>query len=187
MEERAILRMLFLILGWTAGRLSLNQNVPQVILFATLTTMPSAVPVVSLSSFLNLLSSFASVLDEPGLRAARGDECVRVIIEGLLRLDTSSLSDPGVETLREHVHTYMSARRLEKELFAEGENQAQWLDVSTRFFLKRGRLSLTSLWFSAPRAPRFCLHVDRIEWYRGVSPGFRRDPERLFDPDPGAF
>lgn len=130
--------------------MSLNQNVPQVILFATLTTMPSAVPVVSLSSFLNLLSSFASVLDEPGLRAARGDECVRVIIEGLLRLDTSSLSDPGVETLREHVHTYMSARRLEKELFAEGENQAQWLDVSTRFFLKRGRLSLTSLWFSAP-------------------------------------
>ncbi|GAA5986795.1 hypothetical protein JCM10908_000901 [Rhodotorula pacifica] len=99
-----------------------------VILFATLTTMPSSAPVVTLSSLISLLNSFVSMLDEPGLKATRGDECVRIVIEALLRLDSVALSEPGVELLREGVETYISSRRIEKELFADGENQAQWLD-----------------------------------------------------------
>lgn len=99
-----------------------------VILFATLTTMPPSVPVVTVSSLLSLLNSFVSVLDEPGLKATRGDECVRIIIEALLRLDSTALSEPAVEMLREGIEGYVSSRRIEKELFADGENQAQWLD-----------------------------------------------------------
>lgn len=93
-----------------------------------------------MSSLLSLLNSFVSVLDEPGLKATRGDECVRIVIEALLRLDSAALSKPAVEMLREGIEGYVSSRRIEKELFADGENQAQWLDVSWRILL----LSLTA-------------------------------------------
>jgi len=97
--------------------------------------MPPSVPVVTVSSLLSLLNSFVSVLDEPGLKATRGDECVRIIIEALLRLDSTALSEPAVEMLREGIEGYVSSRRIEKELFADGENQAQWLDVSWQVLL----------------------------------------------------
>lgn len=97
--------------------------------------MPPSAPVVTVSSLLSLLNSFVSVLDEPGLKATRGDECVRIIIEALLRLDSTALSEPAVEMLREGIEGYVSSRRIEKELFADGENQAQWLDVSWQILL----------------------------------------------------
>ena len=87
--------------------------------------MPPSAPVVTVSSLLSLLNSFVSVLDEPGLKATRGDECVRIIIEALLRLDSTALSEPAVEMLREGIEGYVSSRRIEKELFADGENQAR--------------------------------------------------------------
>lgn len=91
--------------------------------------MPPASPVVSASSLVNLLASFVSVLDEPGLRAARGDECVRIIVEALLRLDENALAESGVETLRDGVQSYLSSRRIEKDLFADESTKAQWQDV----------------------------------------------------------
>ena len=75
------------------------------------------------------------MLDEPGLKVTRGDECVRIVIEALLRLDSAALSEPAVEMLREGIEGYVSSRRIEKELFADGENQAQWLDVSSQILL----------------------------------------------------
>ncbi|EGU12551.1 hypothetical protein RTG_01084 [Rhodotorula toruloides ATCC 204091] len=99
-----------------------------VTLFSYLTTVPPASPVISASSLVNLLASFVSVLDEPGLRAARGDECVRIIVEALLRLDENALAEPGVDTLRDGVQAYLSSRRIEKDLFADEATKAQWQD-----------------------------------------------------------
>ncbi|GAA5893972.1 hypothetical protein JCM8208_001295 [Rhodotorula glutinis] len=99
-----------------------------VILFAHLTRLPASSPVISTSSLVNLLTSFVAVLDEPGLRASRGDECARIIVEALLRLDASTLADPSIDTLRDGVQAYLSSRRIVRELFAEREHQAQWND-----------------------------------------------------------
>ncbi|BGO90576.1 hypothetical protein NBRC10512_005296 [Rhodotorula toruloides] len=99
-----------------------------VTLFSYLTTMPPASPVISASSLVNLLASFISVLDEPGLRAARGDECVRIIVEALLRFDENALAEPGVDTLRDGVQSYLSSRRIEKDLFADEATKVQWQD-----------------------------------------------------------
>ncbi|GAA5864299.1 hypothetical protein JCM1840_006735 [Sporobolomyces johnsonii] len=98
-----------------------------VTLFAQLTLLPPSAPLIASTSLTTLLTSFVSVLDEPGLRAARGDECVRIIVEALLRLDGAT-EGSGVETLREGVHNYLGARRIEKELFADEETKGQWAD-----------------------------------------------------------
>lgn len=100
----------------------------QVILFAHLTRLPASSPVISTSSLVNLLTSFVAVLDEPGLRASRGDECARIIVEALLRLDAATLADPTIDTLRDGVQAYLSSRRIERELFADREHQSQWND-----------------------------------------------------------
>lgn len=75
-----------------------------------------------------LLSSFVAVLDEPGLRAARGDECVRIIVESLLRLGRDGSA--GTEALRDGVQVYLAARKLEKDLFSDADNASQYEDVS---------------------------------------------------------
>ncbi|GAA6014699.1 hypothetical protein JCM10207_006907 [Rhodosporidiobolus poonsookiae] len=100
-----------------------------VTLFTLLTSLPPSSPIVSASSLITLLSSFVAVLDEPGLRAARGDECVRIIVEALLRLDTSLVdADSGLNTLRDGVQGYLASRRVERELFADEETKGQWQD-----------------------------------------------------------
>ncbi|GAA5821849.1 hypothetical protein JCM11251_004742 [Rhodosporidiobolus azoricus] len=100
-----------------------------VALFATLTSLPPSAPLVSLSSLITLLTSFVSVLDEPGLRAARGDECVRIIVEALLRIDAEALAaEGGVDTLRDGAQGYLESRRVEKAVFADEENREQWQD-----------------------------------------------------------
>lgn len=97
----------------------------KIFLFALLTRTPEASPLVSLQSLLSLLSSFAAVLDEPGLRATRGDECVKIVAETLLRLGDVQ----GTEPLRDSLQSYMTARRIDKEIFADVESQAQYEDV----------------------------------------------------------
>ncbi|GAA5937525.1 hypothetical protein JCM10213_007267 [Rhodosporidiobolus nylandii] len=100
-----------------------------VVLFAHLTALPPSSPLLSVSSLLTLLTSFVSVLDEPGLRAARGDECVRIIVEALLRLDATAVAgDVGIDTLRDGVQGYLASRRIERELFADEETKGQWQD-----------------------------------------------------------
>ncbi|GAA6063502.1 hypothetical protein JCM10212_004764 [Sporobolomyces blumeae] len=99
-----------------------------VTLFAQLTALPTHAPLVAVSSLMTLLTSFLSVLDEPGLRAARGDECVRIIVEALLRTDGSDAESSGVETLKTGVQNYMAGRRIEKDVFADEETKAQWVD-----------------------------------------------------------
>ncbi|GAA5895142.1 hypothetical protein JCM6882_008291 [Rhodosporidiobolus microsporus] len=100
-----------------------------VVLFAHLTALPPSAPLVSLPSLITLLASFLSVLDEPGLRAARGDDCVRVIVEALLRVEADKLAgESGVDTLRDGVQGYLGSRRVEREVFADEENREQWQD-----------------------------------------------------------
>ncbi|GAA5870142.1 hypothetical protein JCM8547_006899 [Rhodosporidiobolus lusitaniae] len=100
-----------------------------VVLFAHLTFLPASSPLISVSSLITLLTSFVSVLDEPGLRAARGDECVRIIVEALLRLDSAAIAgEVGIDTLRDGVQGYLSSRRIEMELFADEETKGQWQD-----------------------------------------------------------
>lgn len=106
----------------------------QVLLFAHLTQVPTPTPLVSLSSLNTLLSSFISVVDEPGLRAARGDECVRIVVEALLRLGPGA---EETESLRDGMQSYLAARRLDTELFADAETSGQykdasWVDLSDR-------------------------------------------------------
>lgn len=98
----------------------------QVLLFATLSTLDR--PLVSPSSLTTLLASFLAVLDEPGLRASRGDTCVRIVVEALLRIGGGDGSE--AESLRAGVEAYASGRRVEKELFGEGETGGQFDDVS---------------------------------------------------------
>lgn len=120
----------------------------QVLLFAHLARLPtpssSSSPLISPSSLTTLLASFISVLDEPGLRASRGDECLRIVVEALLRLgpapaapegeapadDAEGGGEEGQERLREGVQSYLSARRVERELFGDRDSADQWEDVS---------------------------------------------------------
>lgn len=69
-------------------------------------------------------------MDEPGLRAARGDECARIIVEGLLRLGRDGSS--GTEALRDSVQVYLAARKIEKDIFGDAENSGQFEDVGFR-------------------------------------------------------
>ncbi|KAK4055782.1 Nuclear cap-binding protein subunit 1 [Microbotryomycetes sp. JL201] len=95
-----------------------------VFFFAHLTSAPKSAPLVTLSSLLALLSSFAAVLDEPGLRAARGDECVRIVAETILRLGNVE----GTDALKDSLQSYISARKIDKELFAAPGCQEQYED-----------------------------------------------------------
>lgn len=99
----------------------------QVLLFAHLASIPTSAPLISSTSLTTLLTSFVAVLDEPGLRAARGDECVRIIVEALLRLGGGAV---GTETLRDGVQSYLAGRRVEKELFGDADTSGQFEDVS---------------------------------------------------------
>lgn len=83
-------------------------------------------PLVSTSSFIALLSSFAAVLDEPGLLASRGDENVRIIVEGLLRLGPDAV---GTEPIRKTVQNYISTRKIGLSLFGDVESAGQFEDV----------------------------------------------------------
>ena len=80
-------------IGGDMGYRQLTQQV-QIVLFTSLTSLPSTTaPLVSSASLIVLLTSFTAVLSEPGLRAARGDECVRVVVEAMLRMSTTSETD----------------------------------------------------------------------------------------------
>lgn len=86
-------------------------------------------PIISSSSVITLLTTFAAVFDEPGLRASRGDDCVRIVVESLLRL--GGTHGEGTEGLRGAVQTYLATRRVEEELFGEGDAGSQYEDVSS--------------------------------------------------------
>lgn len=110
------------------------RDLPQVTLFAQLTSIPLSAPLVAPTSLMTLLSSFLSVLDEPGLRLSRGDECVRIIVEALLRLEGGDegafQAAGGLETLKEGIQGYVDARKVGKDAFADEETKEQWVDVS---------------------------------------------------------
>ncbi|GAA5880762.1 hypothetical protein JCM16303_004343 [Sporobolomyces ruberrimus] len=104
-----------------------------VTLFAQLTSIPLSAPLVAPTSLMTLLSSFLSVLDEPGLRLSRGDECVRIIVEALLRLEGGDegafQAAGGLETLKEGIQGYVDARKVGKDAFADEETKEQWVDT----------------------------------------------------------
>ncbi|KAK4056523.1 Nuclear cap-binding protein subunit 1 [Microbotryomycetes sp. JL221] len=95
-----------------------------ILLFAHLTRAPAGSPLVDLSSLISVLRSFAVVLDEPGLRAARGDECVRIIAETILRLGEVE----GLDSLKDSLQSYLSARQIDKNVFAAEGAQDQFED-----------------------------------------------------------
>lgn len=99
-------------------------------MFAHLSSIPTGPPLIDPTSFATLLSSFVAVLDEPGLRAARGDECVRIIVEALLRLPRDAV---GTESLRDGVQTYLAGRKFDRELFGDANIVGQYEDVSQTF------------------------------------------------------
>lgn len=112
---------------WRSVRFSLH-------LFAHLASLPK--PLVDPQSLLSLLrDSFVSVLEnEPGLRAERGDELVRVVLETLLRLAPSGsggLDADSLEGIKSGIQGYMASRQLDTAFLASGTgNEAQWVDVS---------------------------------------------------------
>ena len=106
----------------------------QLHLFAHLASLPR--PLVDASSLLTLLhASFILPLEnEPGLRAERGDELVRVVLETLLRLSPGTgvmqAGNETLESIRTGVQTYMSARQVDRHfLGGESGNAEQWIDV----------------------------------------------------------
>ena len=106
----------------------------QLHLFAHLASLPR--PLVDASSLLTLLhASFLLPLEnEPGLRAERGDELVRVVLETVLRLSPATgvmqAGNETLESIRTGVQTYMSARQVDRQfLGGESGNAEQWIDV----------------------------------------------------------
>ncbi|KAK4700512.1 nuclear cap-binding protein subunit 1, partial [Phenoliferia sp. Uapishka_3] len=87
-----------------------------ILLFTSLTSLPStSSPLVSSASLIVLLTSFTAVLSEPGLRASRGDECVRVVVESMLRMEPSESGE--TDGLKDSVQSYLAARRIDREVF----------------------------------------------------------------------
>jgi len=84
-------------------------------LFALLASLPR--PLIQPKSLLELLSlSFLNALDnEPGLRAERGDEVARVVLETLLRLDLANnggeMGD-AVNSIKQSLQNYLSSRNV---------------------------------------------------------------------------
>jgi 2-phospho-L-lactate transferase/gluconeogenesis factor (CofD/UPF0052 family) len=69
-------------------------------------------------------------LDEPGVRAIRGDEAVRVIVEALLRTQGESVDESQVEPIIDAIKSYLSGRKLDRALFADEKLHEQFEDVS---------------------------------------------------------
>jgi nuclear cap-binding protein subunit 1 len=99
----------------------------QLHLFAHLASLPT--PLIAPQSFISLLPSFVSVLDEPGVRANRGDEAVRIIVEALLRMQGERIQDSQVEPLLEAIRSYLPGRKLDRALFTEEKHNEQFEDV----------------------------------------------------------
>lgn len=104
-------------------------------MFANLATLPK--PLISISSLLSLLNqSFIFVLEnEFSLRAERGDELVRVVLETLLRIPQTYLQDSNdsetLEAIRNGLANYMNSRSLDLSFLGDNINQEQWNDVSS--------------------------------------------------------
>lgn len=123
---------------WRSVRFSLH-------LFAHLASLPK--PLVDAGSLLNLLrDSFVSALEnEPGLRAERGDELVRVVLETLIRLSADrGLDADALEGIKAGIAGYMTSRQLDTAFLASGTgNEGQWVDVSAYF--SSGKLPLLAI------------------------------------------
>lgn len=104
-------------------------------MFAHLATLPK--PLISITSLLSLLNqSFIFVLEnEFSLRAERGDELVKVVLETLLRIPAEKLQGQNealeaLEAIRSGLSNYMSSRELDLSFLGDSVNESQWLDVS---------------------------------------------------------
>lgn len=110
-------------------------------MFAHLATLPK--PLISISSVLSLLNqSFIFVLEnEFSLRAERGDELVRVVLETLLRIPSDKLEgqNEALEAIKSGLSNYMGSRELDLSFLGDKVNETQWLDVSCARFPSRRR------------------------------------------------
>jgi hypothetical protein len=101
-------------------------------MFAHLATLPK--PLISVTSLLSLLNqSFIFVLEnEFSLRAERGDELVRVVLETLLRIPAQQLEGQAeaLDAIRNGLTNYMGSRQLDLAFLGDKINESQWLDVS---------------------------------------------------------
>lgn len=105
----------------------------QLHMFANLATLPK--PLISISSLLSLLNqSFIFVLEnEFSLRAERGDELVRVVLETLLRIPSEYLQGQNetLDAIRNGLGNYMGSRSLDLAFLGDKINESQWIDVSS--------------------------------------------------------
>ncbi|KAM0746015.1 hypothetical protein T439DRAFT_307230 [Meredithblackwellia eburnea MCA 4105] len=86
-------------------------------LLSFLTSLPDpSHPIVDPFSLLVLLRTFTSALSDPGIRAGRGDECVRIVVESVLRLGYE-YNDPVLDELKDELKKYMAARIVDREVF----------------------------------------------------------------------
>lgn len=102
-------------------------------MFANLATLPK--PLISISSLLSLLNqSFIFVLEnEFSLRAERGDELVRVVLETLTRIPSEYLQGQNetLDAIRNGLGNYMGSRSLDLAFLGDKINESQWIDVSS--------------------------------------------------------
>lgn len=101
-------------------------------MFAHLATLPK--PLISITSLLSLLNqSFIFILEnEFSLRAERGDELVKVVLETLIRLPAEKLQgqDEALDAIKSGLSNYMNSRELDLSFLGDKVNEQQWLDVS---------------------------------------------------------
>jgi hypothetical protein len=114
-------------------RLTCNYRLrTQLHMFAHLATLPK--PLISITSLLSLLNqSFIFVLEnEFSLRAERGDELVKVVLETLLRIPAEKLQgqNEALEAIKSGLSNYMNSRELDLSFLGDKVNESQWLDVS---------------------------------------------------------
>lgn len=124
---------------WRSTRLTLS-------FFAHLASLPS--PLVSPTSLVALLGSFAAAWEEVMGKAARGDECVRVVGEALLRSNLLASTEgrvEGVDAVLSSMKTYMASRKLERGLLNDDALAAQYDDVSPPTPRRSKRLAHSSV------------------------------------------
>jgi len=140
----------------------------QLHLFAHLASLPK--PLISSDSLLALLQqSFVTALEnELGLRAERGDELVRVVLESLLRLANVDANNDTLISISQGIGAYMQSRELDiKYLTGENELNGQWVDVSIHY-PRWGISSLTAGPATSPAHRRTLQSLSSPirQWYR---------------------
>lgn len=96
-------------------------------LFSSLASLPTKL--ISPASLYSLLNSFASVLDEPGVKAPRAAEFVRIVAASLFRFTIGD--DHGADQLVSSLNSYVQDTRvIQPGFLVDDKNGSKIDDVS---------------------------------------------------------